>query len=112
MFSAMTRPPSISEDQWATFPAAGQALIATLLAEIAQLKVQVAHLQQRLDANSTNSHRPPSSDPPHTKPAPPRRPSGKTRGGQPEARADNSPGRRGHRPQADTLRPLPTHPHR
>ncbi|OWK44272.1 hypothetical protein FRUB_02204 [Fimbriiglobus ruber] len=68
---------------WATFPAAAQAIIAALTEEIATLRAQVAHLSERVSQNSTNSHKPPSSDPPHAKPAPPRTPSGKRRGGQP-----------------------------
>jgi transposase len=79
----MPRPPSIPDDLWATFPAAAQAIITALTDEIAALKAEVASLHERLGQNSTNSNRPPSSDPPHAKPAPPRTPSGRKRGGQP-----------------------------
>jgi transposase len=43
---------------------------------------EVAELKSRLNQNSTNSSRPPSSDPPSVKRAPPQPPSGKKRGGQ------------------------------
>src|SRR5829696_6522775 len=39
--------------------------------------------EARLNQTSANSSKPPSSDPPHAKPAPPRTPSGKRKGGQP-----------------------------
>jgi transposase len=50
---------------------------------IAELETQVATLQARLDQNSSNSSKPPSSDPPHYKPAPKNKPSGRRPGGQP-----------------------------
>ena len=49
---------------------------------MAELKGQVAELKARLNQNSSNSSRPPSSDPPSVKRAPPKRPTGKKRGGQ------------------------------
>jgi transposase len=59
------------------------AYIRALEATIAELKAEVAELKARLNQNSANSSKPPSSDAPHTKPAPPKRPSGKRSGGQP-----------------------------
>ena len=59
------------------------AYIRVLEATIAELVVKVAELEARLNQNSTNSSKPPSSDAPHVKPAPPKPPSGKRRGGQP-----------------------------
>ena len=50
---------------------------------IAELEALVADLQTRLNLNSSNSSKPPSSDGPHVKPAPPKVPSGKRPGGQP-----------------------------
>ena len=47
------------------------------------LQQQVDDLRQRLNQNSTNSSRPPSSDPPHVKRRPPKPSSGRQRGGQP-----------------------------
>jgi transposase len=79
----MTRPPSIPADLWATFPIAAQALLAAQFERIAQLEARVADLEARLNQTSANSSLPPSADPPHAKPAPPRSPSGKRRGGQP-----------------------------
>lgn len=53
-----------------------QAIIRLLLAKLHELEA-------RLNQNSSNSSKPPSSDPPSVKPAPPRLPSGKKKGGQP-----------------------------
>jgi transposase len=79
----MTRPPSIPADLWSTFPVAAQALLAAPYERIAQLEARVAGLEARLNRTSANSSLPPSADPPHTMPAPPRSPSGKRKGGQP-----------------------------
>jgi transposase len=59
------------------------AVIAAHEARIAALEAHIKDLEVRLGKNSTNSHKPPSTDPPHFKPAPPRKPSGKRKGGQP-----------------------------
>jgi transposase len=56
-------------------------------AEIVQLKARVAELETQLGQNSNNSHKPPSTDPPGTRPAKPE--TGRKRGGQ--------PGHKGHR---------------
>lgn len=60
------------------------ALIEDLRAEVTGLRAEVAELRGRLDQNSRNSSRPPSSDG-YGKPAPRslRRPSGRKPGGQP-----------------------------
>ena len=70
--SALPLPPEI----WAATPCAAQALILAL-------QQRVRELEARLGQNSSNSSRPPSSDPPHVPPK--RRPghSGRKRGGQP-----------------------------
>jgi len=47
-----------------------------------ELKGEVAQLKARLNQNSSNSSKPPSSDPPSVKRAPPKHPAGKKRGGQ------------------------------
>lgn len=47
------------------------------------LKAGIAELTERLGQNSSNSSRPPSSDPPSYKPKPPRESKGRKRGGQP-----------------------------
>jgi transposase len=64
-------------------PPAARAVIATQHERIAQLEARVADLEARLGQNSFNSSKPPSSDGPQGKPAPPKSPSGKRRGGQP-----------------------------
>jgi transposase len=65
-------------------------LILALRAEVAELRTkvreqqeQLRELQERLNQNSTNSSRPPSSDLPAVKRAPPKPPSGRRSGGQP-----------------------------
>ncbi len=75
---------------WAALPAAAQALMLAVQAQVVALQTEVAalHAQRReLHAqpgqDSSNSSRPPSSDPPH---APRQRhvsPTGRNRGGQP-----------------------------
>ncbi|QJW95850.1 IS66 family transposase [Frigoriglobus tundricola] len=60
-----------------------EATIAELTAQVTGLTTRVAELEARLNQNSTNSSKPPSSDAPHVKPAPPKPSSGKRRGGQP-----------------------------
>jgi transposase len=55
-------------------------LLAERDAEIARLRGRVADLERQLGQNSTNSHKPPSSDPPGTRPS--KEPSGRKRGGQ------------------------------
>jgi len=106
----MTRPNTILPELWQTLPeelqprllawiTSFEARIATLetqnaelkaqnaelKAQNAELKAQNAELKARLNQNSSNSSRPPSSDPPsfRYKPAPPRGPSSKAPGGQP-----------------------------
>lgn len=56
---------------------------AQLRATIAAQNLRIAELEARLKQNSSNSHRPPSTDGPDVKPAPPRTPSGRKRGAQP-----------------------------
>jgi len=70
--TAPTLPPELFEN-----------LPAPVVAYIRYLEAKIAELEARLNQNSTNSSKPPSSDAPHVKPAPPKAPSGKRRGGQP-----------------------------
>lgn len=79
----MDRPTIISEPLWNSATPDLQALILGLVDQNASLQRRVADLEARLNLNSTNSSRPPSSDPPSVKRAPPAKPSGKRRGGQP-----------------------------
>jgi transposase len=69
-------PPTLPPDVFDALPPAVQAYIR-------YLEARLADLEARLDQNSTNSSKPPSSDGPHVKPAPAKTPSGKRRGGQP-----------------------------
>src|SRR5688500_13751027 len=69
-------PPSFPPEVFDTLPTAVQAYIR-------YLEARLAELEARLNQDSSNSSRPPSSDPPNAKPAPPRTPSGKRKGGQP-----------------------------
>ncbi len=79
--------PSIPETLWNTVPPQAKVVILTVIASlekrIADLEKTIAELQARLNLNSTNSSRPPSTDP-HTvklKRRPPVPPSGRNRGG-------------------------------
>jgi transposase len=60
-----------------------QTLIAQQQAAIEALTARVQQLEDRLAQDSHNSHKPPSSDRPGTKPQSQRQPSGKKPGGQP-----------------------------
>lgn len=76
----MTRPPSIPADLWDAIPPDLRPAIAAV---VGGLEARIADLEARLNQTSANSSRPPSADPPHAKPAPPRTPTGKPRGGRP-----------------------------
>jgi transposase len=77
----MDAPPVSAEDLAAT-PASVLALIQWLTARVATLEAEVAELKAQLNKDSTNSSLPPSSAHPHAKPAPPKPKSKKRRGGQ------------------------------
>jgi transposase len=76
-------PPGLPPEFLAGLPPAVVEFIQAILAENAALKARVAELEARLGQNSSNSSKPPSSDPPSVKRAPPGAKSGKTAGGQP-----------------------------
>src|SRR3954468_23150701 len=80
------RPP-IPEPLWKTVPPEAQiAILAVLDAvnrRVLELEQRVSDLEARLKLNSTNSSKPPSSDPIGFKRKPPTPPSGRKRGGQP-----------------------------
>jgi len=63
-------------------PEVFDALPPAVQAYIRYLEARLADLEARLNQDSSNSSRPPSSDPPHAKPAPPKVPSGRRKGGQ------------------------------
>jgi transposase len=77
----------IPEPLWNTIPAEAQAALLTawksMEDRIAELEATVRDLQARLQLNSTNSSKPPSSDPIGLKRKPPTPPSRRKRGGQP-----------------------------
>lgn len=81
----MERIPGVSEAEWNALPAAVRVWILHAQKEIAELKARVAQLEAQLAKNSSNSHKPPSSDgpakPPRTQSE--RKASGKKPGGQP-----------------------------
>lgn len=68
-------PTGISAEDWASTPTAVRVLVVTLLE-------QVAELRERVNRNSRNSSKPPSSDGPGAPPRQKRKPSGRKRGGQ------------------------------
>ncbi len=79
----MTPSPPLPPEVWDALPVEARALIQAMQLQIAALQAEVRSLKDRLDSNSRNSSRPPSSDPIHLKRQPPTTPSGKKRGGQP-----------------------------
>ena len=83
--------PQLPPEVFAELPEAVRAHITALEQIIRTLSAQVAELTVRVGKNSSNSSRPPSSDPPHAKPAPPKKPSGKQRGGQPKHPRNDRP---------------------
>jgi transposase len=79
--------PPIPVELWDQMPPAAKVAVLALVQQYEErlqtLQQQVDDLRQRLSRNSTNSSRPPSSDPPHVKRRPPKPSSGRKRGGQP-----------------------------
>src|SRR4051812_15980700 len=68
--------PPLPPEIWTATPAAAQALIVALRARIHEMETQ-------LGQNSSNSSRPPSTDPPQAPPRPKAPSTGRKRGGQP-----------------------------
>jgi transposase len=83
----MSHTPPIPESLWNPVPSDAQAAIlavlGSLLSHIAQQDQRIADLEARLQLNSTNSSKPPSSDPIGLKRKPPATPTGRKPGGQP-----------------------------
>jgi transposase len=75
----MNAGPPIPDELWQQIPPAAQAAILALIQHYEQ---RLADLETRLNQNSTNSSKPPSSDPPALKRAPPKTPSTQKAGGQ------------------------------
>jgi transposase len=82
----MDRPTSIPQHIWDSFSDEARAIVGTVIVglerQVIELRQQVQDLKGRLDQNSTNSSRPPSTDPIGVKRKPPEPPSKKSRGGQ------------------------------
>ena len=86
----MSARPPLPADPWDRLAPEARALILALRAGVAELRAsvreqqgQVQELQERPNQNSSNSSRPPSTDPPTVKRRPPRPASGRLSGGQP-----------------------------
>jgi len=74
----------ITEEIIARQPPEAQAIIRALLAEIAELKAEIEELQRQGKGKTPqNSSLPPSTQHPHARPQPPKRPAKKKHGGQP-----------------------------
>ncbi len=86
----MPNPLPISDELWSQVPRETQAAIAAVFVvtqqRIHDLENRVNDFGARLKLNSTNSHKPPSSDFLGTKRKPPAPARGKKRGGQPKLR--------------------------
>jgi transposase len=82
----MDRPASIPQHIWDSFSDDARAIVGAVIdgleRQIIELGQQVQDLKARLDQNSTNSSKPPSTDPIGVKRKPPVPPSRKRRGGQ------------------------------
>jgi len=76
-------PPGISTEDWNATPPVVRELVLALLQQSEQLHQRLVALEERLNQNSGNSSKPPSSDPPNAPPRPKRTPSGRKVGGQP-----------------------------
>ncbi len=76
-------PLGISAEDWAATPITVRELLIALLENIEPLQQRVAELEERLNQNSGNSSKPPSSDPPNAPARAKRTPSGRKAGGQP-----------------------------
>ena len=82
----MDRPTSIPQHIWDSFSDEARAIVGAVIdgleRQILELRQQVQDLKARLDQNSTNSSKPPSTDPIGVKRRPPEPPSKKRRGAQ------------------------------
>jgi transposase len=75
---------SFSQREWAQTPLAVQEFVLALIARVQELEAEVAALRERVNHNSRNSSKPPSSDGPDAPPKPRKRAQSKRkRGGQP-----------------------------
>jgi transposase len=73
-----------SEEEWAQTPPAVQEFVLALVAHVQALETELTTLRERVNRNSRNSSKPPSSDGPDVPPKPRQRAKGKRkRGAQP-----------------------------
>jgi transposase len=81
------RPALLPVELWEQLSEPLQVVISAMVEyyeqRIAKLEAEVRDLTARLNQNSQNSSKPPSSDGPHVKRKPPKAPSGRNPGGQP-----------------------------
>lgn len=81
------RPAIVPVEVWEQAPEPVQVVMSAMVAyyeqRITQLEAEVRDLTARLNQNSQNSSKPPSSDGPHVKRKPPKPASGRKAGGQP-----------------------------
>lgn len=91
----MTNPLPIPDELWNKIPPDAQATVAAAFVamqqRISDLEAKVRDLEARLKLNSTNSSKPPSTDPIGMKRKPPAPPSKRKRGGQPGHRKAQRP---------------------
>ena len=73
----------IDPDDWARTPPSVQSAFLAIGERVRQLEARVAQLVDRLNSNSSNSSKPPSSDQKGSGPRKPSTSSGRRRGGQP-----------------------------
>ena len=75
---------AFSEEEWAQTPPAVQEFVLALIAQVQKLETELSGLRERVNRNSRNSSKPPSSDGPDASPKPGKRAKSKRkRGGQP-----------------------------
>ena len=93
------RPALVPVELWEQLTEPLQVVISAMVEyyeqRIAKLEAEVREVTARLNQNSQNSSKPPSSDGPHVKRKPPQPPSGRKPGGQP-----------GHTPHQRALVPI------
>jgi transposase len=84
-------PAGISTKDWQATPEAVRQLVKDLLSSLIQLQQEVARLSERVNQNSQNSSKPPSSDPPSVKRKPAVKQGQRKQGGQPGHRGKGRP---------------------
>lgn len=84
-------PAGIAVEDWVATPESVQRLVVVLLETIERLQQRITGLEERLNQNSGNSSRPPSSDPPGKAVRRKGKTSGLKRGGQPGHQGQTRP---------------------